>query len=71
MKVLNRHTLPDVGQAVLGYMSFFFFFFFSIKLDILGNKDEDVIGYHNCNAVRPHGTIASLVNSRKYRKHHR
>lgn len=48
-----------------------FFFFFSIKLDILGNKDEDVIGYHNCNAVRPHGTIASLVNSRKYRKHHR
>lgn len=38
MKVLSRHTLPDVGQAVLGYMSFFLFF--SIKLDILGNKDE-------------------------------
>lgn len=47
MKVLSRHTLPDVGQAVLGYMSFFLVFFFSIKLDILGNKDEILLDITN------------------------
>lgn len=55
MKALNHHTLPDMGLAynptllrlrwdVFGHFRLHvFFFFFCIKLDILGNKDQNVV----------------------------